>query len=302
MMMTWALQPWMDQHDQPTATLESSKFVLQVILRWYCFSCSCWGLVSCQVELLGWVTKPWGTVSHIPGSNQAGTFESMSFPNLPNLLGIWICSVEGYLLKIFFPSKPSFAEERCHHLPLRGNPWCRLRHPLPFKALTALLPELSVTSTEEGLVLWILRSWLIPGFQLLSIKEYQKHLISTNSRHEHDFFLDVFFLKKKPGCLPRSIQSTPALFGVFKNCYHVWILEDPRWIRRRQHRWSQCQLGPMKVGFRLERSVDPKQKTPWKLRGQPKKCRRKKQHKRELVLLMTCWFLKPTDYIPPQKN
>ena len=114
------------------------------------------------------------------------------------------------------------------------------------------------------------------------------------------FFWGCLFLKKKPGCLPRSIQSTPALFGVFKNCYHVWILEDPRWIRRRQHRWSQCQLGPMKVGFRRERSVDPKQKTPWKLRGQPKKCRRK--YKRELILLMTGWFLKPKDYIPPKKT
>lgn len=245
-------------------------------------------------QTLGTITYP-----RIPSGRHFWVDE---FSELPKLAGIWIRSVEGYLLKIFFPSKPSFAEERCHHLPLRGNPWCRLRHPLPFKALTALLPELSVTSTEEGLVLWILRSWLIPGFQLLSIKEYQKHLISTNFTSWTWFFFGCLFLKKKPGCLPRSIQSTPALFGVFKNCYHVWILEDPRWIRRRQHRWSQCQLGPMKVGFRLERSVDPKQKTPWKLRGQPKKCRRKKQHKRELVLLMTCWFLKPTDYIPPQKN
>ena len=151
MVMTWALQPWMDQHDKPTAILESSKFVLQVILRWYCFSCSCWGFVSCQVELLGWVTKPWGTVSHIPGSHQAGTFESMSFPNLPNLLGIWIRSVEGYILKIFFPSNPSRCRRKMPPPPFQGEThdadW---RHPLPFKALTALLPELSVTSTEAG--------------------------------------------------------------------------------------------------------------------------------------------------------
>lgn len=165
-------------------------------------------MVLLFVQLLGicilssWT--PWmsyqtlGTITYtrIPSGRHFWVDE---FSELPKLAGIWIRSVEGYLLKIFFPSKPSFAEERCHHLPLRGNPWCRLRHPLPFKALTALLPELSVTSTEEGLVLWILRSWLIPGFQLLSIKEYQKHLISTNSRHEHDFFLDVFFWRKNQG-------------------------------------------------------------------------------------------------------
>ena len=139
-------------------------------------------------------------------------------------------------------------------------------------------------------------SWLIPGFQLLSIKEYQKHLISTNSRHKHDFFLDVFFWRKNQGVLLRSIQSKLAFFGSSRTG-----TTDPRWIRRRQHRWSQCQLGPMKVGFRLERSVDPKQKTPWKLRGQPKNVEEKKQHKRELVLLMTGWFLKPKDYISPKK-
>ena len=243
MMMTWALQPWMDQHDQPTATLESSKFVLPGYPQ----------MVLLFVQLLGicilssWT--PWmsyqtlgPTVSHIPGSNQAGTFESMSFPNLPNLLGYGFSFRGGVPFEDFFPL-PLQKKDATTSLS-RGNPWCRLKASAPFQSFNSFAA--GAFGHINGGRGW---SWLIPGFQLLSIKDYQKHLISTNSRHEHEYFWGVFFWRKTQGVLLRSIQSKLAFFGSSKTG-----TTDPRWIRRRQHRWSQCQLGPMKVGFRLERS------------------------------------------------
>lgn len=72
-----------------------------------------------------------------PRIPSAGTFESMSFRTSQTCWDMDSFRGGVHFEDFFSPASPPFAEERCHHLPLRGNPWCRLKASAPFQSFNS---------------------------------------------------------------------------------------------------------------------------------------------------------------------